>query len=233
MTMTCNVGSVACQLWTTPTLHMLAGPLCTASSCINIAAHAGCPQGAVFLYTSMTIRRMAQTPWPGFGAEGALWFSDLTLPALVWGSWETPMGLPGFILPAAVTAMMLTSIHIGFKASGEQWQWCDRWCWCAIGCHACMCALIGCTATLHMHMQQQQTMCSHNVWSTTSWTMSYCDYDCMLQSPHFSVCGGRTLYLSCIVMVPETSHPSASSANHSIMRIVSDTALARSIRHCH
>lgn len=67
---------------------------------------------------------MAQAGWPGFSSEGALWFSDLTQPALVFAEagMQLPMGLPGLILPFAATGVMLTSIHLGFKASGAAAQ---------------------------------------------------------------------------------------------------------------
>jgi len=77
-------------------------------------------QVPLFIYTAASIRRMAQADWPGFSTEGALWFSDLTQPALILSEAGPllPLGLPGLILPFAATAMMLTSIHLGFKASG-------------------------------------------------------------------------------------------------------------------
>lgn len=80
-------------------------------------------QVPLFIYTAASIRRMAQSDWPGFSSEGALWFTDLTQPALQL-SHEAgtqlllPLGLPGLILPLAATGIMLTSIHLGFKASG-------------------------------------------------------------------------------------------------------------------
>lgn len=80
-----------------------------------------CLQVPLFIYTAASIRRMAQTNWPGFSSEGALWFSDLTQPALVLSEaagMQLPLGLPGLILPLAATGIMLTSIHLGFKASG-------------------------------------------------------------------------------------------------------------------
>lgn len=79
-----------------------------------------CPQVPIFIYTAVSIRRMAQANWPGFSSEGALWFTDLTQPALVFAEagMQLPLGLPGLILPFAATGVMLTSIHLGFKASG-------------------------------------------------------------------------------------------------------------------
>jgi hypothetical protein len=79
-------------------------------------------QWPVFVYTAATVRRMALAAWPGFSSEGALWFPDLTLAALVLrpdGSLLLPMGWAGLVLPLGITAMMLTSIRIGFKAAGE------------------------------------------------------------------------------------------------------------------
>jgi tetratricopeptide (TPR) repeat protein len=63
---------------------------------------------------------MAQAGWPGFSSEGALWFTDLTQQALVFAEvgLQLPLGLPGLLLPFAATGIMLTSIHLGFKASG-------------------------------------------------------------------------------------------------------------------
>lgn len=62
-------------------------------------------------------------PWPGFTSEGTLWFSDLTLPAVVLDGAVTvlhmPMGYAGLILPGCITAIMLSSIHLGFRASGK------------------------------------------------------------------------------------------------------------------
>jgi hypothetical protein len=81
-------------------------------------------QWPIFLYTAFTIRRMAYADWPGFSDGGALWFKDLTLSALVLqpdGSLLLPMGAPGLLLPLGVTALMLLSIRIGFKASGRVW----------------------------------------------------------------------------------------------------------------
>lgn len=75
-----------------------------------------------------SIRAMAGMPWPGFSAGGALWFPDLTSAALVVGegSWDLAMGAPGLLLPLCIASMMITSIRIGFKASGaaaaEPWS---------------------------------------------------------------------------------------------------------------
>lgn len=77
-------------------------------------------QVPIFIYTAATIRKMAQANWQGFSSEGALWFTDLTQPALLLSEagMQLPMGLSGLLLPCAATAIMLTSIHLGFKASG-------------------------------------------------------------------------------------------------------------------
>jgi hypothetical protein len=82
-------------------------------------------QFPVFVYTAASIRYMARANWPGFSSEGALWFPDLTLQAMQWApaaadaSVLLPMGMPGLLMPLAVTGIMLTSIRLGFKASGE------------------------------------------------------------------------------------------------------------------
>eukprot|EP00878_Enallax_costatus_P010559 GHUV01011026.1.p1 GENE.GHUV01011026.1~~GHUV01011026.1.p1 ORF type:complete len:561 (+),score=174.83 GHUV01011026.1:501-2183(+) len=79
-----------------------------------------CLQFPVFIYSSACIRYMAQANWPGFSQEGPLWFEDLTQAAVVVGQQgvQLTMGTAGLILPLAVTGVMLTSIRLGFKASG-------------------------------------------------------------------------------------------------------------------
>lgn len=77
-------------------------------------------QFPALIYTSASIRAMASAGWPGMSREGALWFRDLTLPALQFAEAgvQLPMGLPGLVLPLALTGIMLTSIRLGFKATG-------------------------------------------------------------------------------------------------------------------
>ncbi|GBF90311.1 hypothetical protein Rsub_02417 [Raphidocelis subcapitata] len=92
-------------------------------------------QWPVFVYLGVCVRSMAQLqpPWPGFQDGGALWFRDLTLPAVAaaaagpgaaaaaaggGGGLALPMGAAGLALPLAVTGLMLASIRIGFKVSG-------------------------------------------------------------------------------------------------------------------
>jgi hypothetical protein len=80
-------------------------------------------QWPVFIYLGLSVRSMAQRlpPWPGLDTGGALWFPDLTLPAVAaaaGGGLVLPMGAAGLALPLAVTGMMLASIRLGFKASG-------------------------------------------------------------------------------------------------------------------
>jgi hypothetical protein len=104
----------------------------TVLTCLsNIPAHAVPPalslQFPIFVYTAASIRYMARASWPGFSSEGALWFPDLTQQAMQLGQAADaavllPMGLPGLILPLAVTGIMLTSIMLGFKASGARWE---------------------------------------------------------------------------------------------------------------
>eukprot|EP00882_Tetradesmus_deserticola_P018300 GHRQ01019658.1.p4 GENE.GHRQ01019658.1~~GHRQ01019658.1.p4 ORF type:complete len:126 (-),score=40.90 GHRQ01019658.1:1113-1490(-) len=84
-------------------------------------------QVPVFVYTAASIRYMARADWPGFSSEGALWFPDLTQQAVQLSQAADsalllPMGLPGLLLPLAVTGIMLTSIRLGFKASGGATQ---------------------------------------------------------------------------------------------------------------
>jgi hypothetical protein len=104
----------------------------SASLLCNSAVHAVhpalLPQFPIFVYTAASIRYMAGTSWPGFSSEGALWFPDLTQQAMQLGHAADaavllPMGLPGLILPLAVTGMMLTSIRLGFRASGGPIKW--------------------------------------------------------------------------------------------------------------
>lgn len=103
-----------------PSRLLAAHPHLLTSSCPPTQTCPCHPQVPIFIYAAASIRRMAQANWPGFSTEGALWFTDLTLPAMVFadGSLQLPMGLPGLILPLAATGIMLTSIHLGFKASG-------------------------------------------------------------------------------------------------------------------
>lgn len=79
----------------------------------------------VFAGATLVLRHMCAAGWPGLSEEGALWFPDLTQAAAVLqrdlvtstAAVDFPLGLPGFALPAAVLAMTVTSIRIGFRAA--------------------------------------------------------------------------------------------------------------------
>lgn len=92
---------------------------------------------------------MGAAGWPGLSTGGALWFPDLTQAALllqqlddlssaaqqvassalVLGSTAlmAPMGAAGFILPLSVTAAMMASIRIGYRAVGVASAQDDSW----------------------------------------------------------------------------------------------------------
>ncbi|EFJ40476.1 hypothetical protein VOLCADRAFT_108139 [Volvox carteri f. nagariensis] len=72
----------------------------------------------VFVLVSATLGIMSRLPWPGLSSEGALWFPDLTLPAVVMETGEMPMGPAGLVLPLLVYGMTMTSLRLGFGASG-------------------------------------------------------------------------------------------------------------------
>ena len=71
-----------------------------------------------FVATGVALRMMAMAHWPGLETQGALWFNDLTLAPIVIETMEQPMGPTGFILPSILVAMTLTSLRMGFGASG-------------------------------------------------------------------------------------------------------------------
>jgi hypothetical protein len=63
---------------------VLGGPSPAATAQISRSAslHCCCTQLPVFVTAMWASRRMALAPWPGLEAGGALWFPDLTVPAL-------------------------------------------------------------------------------------------------------------------------------------------------------
>ncbi|KAG2484553.1 hypothetical protein HYH03_016688 [Edaphochlamys debaryana] len=80
----------------------------------------------VFVLVSTSLGMMCRAPWPGLATEGALWFQDLTLPAVLLGpggltdleSAALPMGPVGLALPLLVYALTMTSLRLGVGASG-------------------------------------------------------------------------------------------------------------------
>jgi hypothetical protein len=74
-------------------------------------------QVPVFVTAMMAIRRMSNSSWPGFEGGGALWFSDLTLPALDLGALVAPMGPAGSVLPSALALTMLLNLQLSFGSA--------------------------------------------------------------------------------------------------------------------
>jgi membrane protein insertase Oxa1/YidC/SpoIIIJ len=98
----------------------------------------------IFITTMATVRHMSLSNWPGFSTGGALWFTDLTLPAVKLSQIVeldttttssssggavneaiivnmTPMGIAGIILPACILLFTFTTIQTNFKSgSGDQ-----------------------------------------------------------------------------------------------------------------
>jgi hypothetical protein len=54
-----------------------------------------CAQVPVFVTSVWAIRRMSVSDWPGLADGGALWFRDLTLPALDISQMTAPMARYG------------------------------------------------------------------------------------------------------------------------------------------
>ena len=57
---------------------------------------------------------MSVNAWPGLSDGGALWFPDLTLPALDLANLAAPMGSVGIALPIAVSAAMFANVTLAF-----------------------------------------------------------------------------------------------------------------------
>lgn len=72
-------------------------------------------EGSPALFGASLPRRI---PWPGLTSEGALWFQDLTQPAIVMATEEMPLGQAGLVLPLLVYGMTMFSLRLGFGASG-------------------------------------------------------------------------------------------------------------------
>lgn len=68
----------------------------------------------VFITTVWAIRRMSVSGWPGLSEGGALWFPDLTLPALDVANLAAPLGSVGIALPVAVSAAMFANVTLAF-----------------------------------------------------------------------------------------------------------------------
>lgn len=73
----------------------------------------------VFVTALMAIRRMSNASWPGFSTEGALWFPDLSLPALDLANLTAPIGSVGAVLPAAIALALFQNLSISFGNSGD------------------------------------------------------------------------------------------------------------------
>lgn len=88
----------------------------------------------IFITTMATVRHMSLSNWPGLSTGGALWFTDLTLPAVKLSQIAeklnsisamtegvvvnmTPMGIAGIILPACILFSTFTTIQTNFKSS--------------------------------------------------------------------------------------------------------------------
>ncbi|GLI67774.1 hypothetical protein VaNZ11_012037 [Volvox africanus] len=72
----------------------------------------------MFVLVSTTLGMMCRLPWPGLTSEGTLWFPDLTKTAVVMETGEMPLGPAGLLLPLLVYGMTMTSLRLGFGASG-------------------------------------------------------------------------------------------------------------------
>jgi hypothetical protein len=49
--------------------------------------------------------------WPGLDSEGLAWFADMTRPAVEWGTWETPFGVAGALLPLAIFGCYVRTVE--------------------------------------------------------------------------------------------------------------------------
>ncbi|GIL51732.1 hypothetical protein Vafri_7664 [Volvox africanus] len=58
---------------------------------------------------SLALRRMSDTLWPGFTAEGLLYFQDLTAPPVYLQTLSTPYGTAGAILPLAIVLLYVSA----------------------------------------------------------------------------------------------------------------------------
>lgn len=68
----------------------------------------------VFISAVWAIRRMSVSSWPGLSEGGALWFPDLTLPALDLANLAAPLGSAGIALPLAVSVAMFANVSLAF-----------------------------------------------------------------------------------------------------------------------
>jgi tetratricopeptide (TPR) repeat protein len=74
-----------------------------------------------FVCAVMAVRRLtAQGGMNGIDAGGALWFQDLTQPAVDLATMTAPMGPYGGILPVLTAAAMFANINLNFAAAAQQ-----------------------------------------------------------------------------------------------------------------
>lgn len=71
----------------------------------------------VFLSMSASLRQMSAMMWPGFDTQGLAWFVDMTKPAVEWGTWGTPYGVAGMLLPLAVFGAYVRTLE--YTSVGE------------------------------------------------------------------------------------------------------------------
>lgn len=74
-----------------------------------------------FVCAVMAVRRLtAQGGMNGIDSGGALWFQDLTQPAVDLATMTAPMGPYGGILPVLTAAAMFANINLNFAAAAQQ-----------------------------------------------------------------------------------------------------------------
>lgn len=67
---------------------------------------------------SVALRQMADAQWPGMATEGLSWITDLTQPAVVWGTWVCPYRVSGYGLPFVMLMLYLKTIEL--SPGGEE-----------------------------------------------------------------------------------------------------------------
>ena len=94
---------------------LISNTLCLAGSSFLSTAHpAPCwpCQASVFGTLSVALGRMSSSLWPGLASEGALYFTDLTSPAVYLETLSTPFGTLGVVLPLALVLMYTSSVDL-------------------------------------------------------------------------------------------------------------------------